>query len=174
MPLTLRNWEQSLHSPAMCSLLPVRDLLDNVMVRTSGAFVAGYEAAGIPSFFQGEDTRNTTKDNQEALIRSLPERSMRLQVRYELTEGCGDLPERYKSELVADNPVLKMLDRQRIGLWREREKHGLYLKRHLHYYFIWDPLIHHQSPEYQFSKEENAAKFFALDEQVHRSYQART
>lgn len=46
MPLTLKKWEQSLHSPAMCSLLPVRDLLDNVMVRTSGAFVAGYEAAG--------------------------------------------------------------------------------------------------------------------------------
>ena len=153
MPLTLKKWEQSLHSPAMCSLLPVRDLLDNVMVRTSGAFVAGYEAAGIPSFFHGEDTRNTTKDNQEALIRSLPERSMRLQVRYELTEGCGDLPDRYKSELMVDNPVLKMLDRQRIGLWREREKRGLYLKRHLHYYFIWDPLIHHQSPEYQFSKK---------------------
>ena len=159
MPLTLKKWEQSLHSPAMCSLLPVRDLLDNVMVRTSGAFVAGYEAAGIPSFFHGEETRNTTKDTQEALIRSLPERSMRLQVRYEVTEGCGDLPDRYKSELVVDNPALKMLDRQRIGLWREREKHGLYLQRRLHYYFIWDPVIHHQSPEYQFSKKKAQQSF---------------
>lgn len=159
MPLTLKKWEQSLHSPAMCSLLPVRDLLNNVIIRTSGSFVAGYEAAGIPSFFHGEETRNTTKDNQEALIRSLPERSMRLQVRYELSEGCGDLPDRYKNELKVDNPILKMLDRQRIGLWREREKHGLYLRRHLHYYFIWDPLIHHQSPEYQFSKRRQQKSF---------------
>ena len=159
MPLTLKKWEQSLHSPAMCGLLPVRDLLDNVIVRTSGAFVAGYEAAGIPSFFHGEETRNTSKDSQEALIRSLSERSMRLQVRYELTEGCGDLPERYKGELVVDNPVLKMLDRQRLGLWGEREKHGLYLQRHLHYYFIWDPVIHHQSPEYQFSKKRTQQSF---------------
>lgn len=159
MPLTLKKWEQSLHSPAMCSLLPVRDMTDSVIIRTSGSFVAGYEAAGIPSFFHGEETRNTTKDNQEALIRSLPERSMRLQVRYELSEGCGDLPDRYKNELKVDNPILKMLDRQRIGLWREREKHGLYLRRHLHYYFIWDPLIHHQSPEYQFSKRRQQKSF---------------
>lgn len=159
MPLTLKKWEQSLHSPAMCGLLPVRDVLHNVIVRTSGAFVAGFEAAGVPSFFHGEETRNTTKDNQEALIRSLPERSMRLQVRYELSEGCGDLPDRYKNELKVDNPILKMLDRQRIGSWREREKHGLYLRRHLHYYFIWDPLIHHQSPDYQFSTKRQQKSF---------------
>ncbi len=43
MPLTLREYEDSMHQPALCELLPVRDLLDGVMIRTSGAFVAGYE-----------------------------------------------------------------------------------------------------------------------------------
>ncbi len=159
MPLTLKKWEQSLHSPPMCGLLPVRDLLDNVLIRTSGAFVGGFEAAGIPSCFHGDETRNTAKETQEALIRSLPERSMRLQVRYEVTEGCGDLPDRYKAELIVENPALQMLDRQRIRLWREREKSGLYLQRHLHYYFVWDPVIHHQSPEYQFFKKKTQQSF---------------
>ena len=50
MPLTMRQWEESLRQPAFCELLPVRDYLDNVMVRTNGSFVAGYEAVGLNTF----------------------------------------------------------------------------------------------------------------------------
>lgn len=78
--------------------MPFRDYLDHVMVRTNGAFVAGYQAAGLNTFFRSDETRNRTKESLEALIRSAPERSMRLQVRYEISEGQGDLPERYVRE----------------------------------------------------------------------------
>ncbi len=46
MPLTLEQHERKLHDPALCEQLPVRDYLDNVVVRTNGAFVAGYELKG--------------------------------------------------------------------------------------------------------------------------------
>ena len=44
MPMTRRQWEDSLRQPALCELLPVRDYLDGCIVRTNGSFVAGYEA----------------------------------------------------------------------------------------------------------------------------------
>jgi hypothetical protein len=47
---------------------------------------------------------NRTKETLEALVRALPERSMRLQVRYEVTEGHGDLTERYVREQRIDKP----------------------------------------------------------------------
>src|ERR1700686_1637308 len=95
MPLTSRQFEDSLRQPAFCQLLPVRDYLDNCIIRTNGAFVAGYETNGLNTFFHADETRNRTKETLEALVRSLPERSMRMQVRYEITEGCGNLPVRY-------------------------------------------------------------------------------
>jgi len=87
MPLTLRQWEDSLRQPALCELLPVRDYLDGCIIRTNGSFVAGYEAIGLNTFFHSDETRNRTKETLEAVVRALPERSMRLQVRYEVTEG---------------------------------------------------------------------------------------
>ena len=91
MPVTLRQWEDSLRQPALCELLPVRDYLDGCVIRTNGCFVAGYETSGLNTFFHADETRNRTKDVLEALVRSLPERSMRMQVRYEVTDGHGDL-----------------------------------------------------------------------------------
>ena len=46
MPLTFAQHEKKKKSPAVCELLPLRDILDKVMVRTNGAFVAGYELRG--------------------------------------------------------------------------------------------------------------------------------
>jgi hypothetical protein len=113
MPLTLRQWEDSLRQPALCELLPVRDYLDGCIIRTNGCFVAGYEAVGLNTFFHSDETRNRTKETLEALVRTLPERSMRMQVRYEVTEGHGDLTERYVREQRIENPVLQALDRER-------------------------------------------------------------
>ena len=46
--MTHAEHEKKLKSPAVCELLPLRDLPNggNVMVRTNGAFVAGYELRG--------------------------------------------------------------------------------------------------------------------------------
>ena len=114
------------------SCYPVRDYLDGCIIRTNGCFVAGYEAIGLNTFFHSDETRNRTKETLEALVRSLPERSMRMQVRYEVTEGHGDLTERYVKEQRIDNPVLQALDRERLRLWNSREEEGHYLRRRLH------------------------------------------
>ena|SRR5438477_12440787 len=82
MPTTIEQRERSLHQPAFSELLPVRDILHDVIVRTTGAFVAGYELSGINSYYHNDEGRNRTKVALEALIRSLPERSMRMQARF--------------------------------------------------------------------------------------------
>jgi hypothetical protein len=145
MPMTRRQWEDSLRQPALCELLPVRDYLDGCIIRTNGSFVAGYEASGLNTFFHADETRNRTKEVLEALVRSLPERSMRMQIRYEVTDGHGDLTERYVKEQRIENAVLQALDRERIRLWNTRQQEGHYLRRRLHVYFIWNPDVHHES-----------------------------
>ena len=93
MPLTLEQHEKKLHDPALCEQLPVRDYLDNVVVRTNGAFVAGYELKGLTSYFASDEGRDRGKLMLEALLRSMPEQSMRVQFRYEVVEDLGDLLE---------------------------------------------------------------------------------
>ncbi|MBV8810311.1 MAG: hypothetical protein JO033_16705 [Acidobacteriaceae bacterium] len=88
MPVTMRQHEASLHQPAFCELLPIRDFIDNVIVRSNGAFVAGYELGGINSYYHSDDARNATKFALEALVRSLAERAMRMQVRFETKLRC--------------------------------------------------------------------------------------
>ena len=162
MPLTMRQWEESLRQPAFCELLPIRDYLDNVMVRTNGSFVAGYEAVGLNTFYHDDDTRNRTKETLESLIRSLPERSMRMQVRYEVDEGNGNLADRYVREQRTENPILQALDRERLRMWRSREGDGEYLHRRLHFYLIWNPEIHHESPEFEWRKTHKKGKSWGL------------
>ena len=110
MPMTIEQHRASLHQPAFSELLPVRDILNDVIIRTTGALVAGYELSGINSYYHNDDGRNRTKLALEALIRSLPERSMRMQVRFEIAEGLGDLRERYQQQLRNQNPTLLALD----------------------------------------------------------------
>ena len=90
MPLTMREHEASLHHSALCELLPIRDYLDQGLVRTNGALVAGYELGGAHSYYHSDDMRNRMKNALETLVRSLPERSMRMQMRFEVVEGLGD------------------------------------------------------------------------------------
>ncbi len=162
MPVTMRQWENSLRQPALCELLPVRDYLDGCIVRTNGCFVAGYEASGLNTFFHTDETRNRTKEALEALVRSLPERSMRMQVRYEVTDGYGDLTERYVTEQRIENPVLQALDRERLRLWSTRQREGHYLQRRLHVYFVWNPDIHHDNPDFEWRKTRKKANTWSL------------
>lgn len=144
MPLTLEQHERKLHDPALCEQLPVRDYLDNVVVRTSGAFVAGYELKGLASYFASDEGRDRGKLMLEALLRSLPEQSMRVQFRYEVVEDLGDLLEQYVVGQRSEREEVAILDRLRVEGWKTKEGDGCYMRTLLHVYFIWDPIIHHR------------------------------
>ncbi|MGD0324886.1 MAG: hypothetical protein ABSD45_14235 [Terriglobia bacterium] len=153
MPVTLQQYEESLSAPSLCEQLRIRDLLDNVAIQVDGSFVAGYELGGVHSYYASDEMRNRAKNGLEALVRSLPERSMRMQVRFEIAEGYGDLVSRYNREQRNESPVLQAVDRVHADLWRSRDCDGLYLRHILHVYFIWNPRIHHQSPDLEWKKK---------------------
>jgi hypothetical protein len=144
VPLTLQQHERRLHVPALCEQLPVRDYLDNVVVRTNGALVAGYELKGLASYFASDEGRDRGKLMLEALLRSLPEQSMRVQFRHETVEDLGDLLEQFVAAQRSQREELAVLDRLRVERWRHRELSGCYMQSLLHVYFIWDPVIHHR------------------------------
>ena len=153
MPVTLEHYEKSLASPPLCEQLRIRDLLDGVAIQIDGSFVAAYELSGEHSYYSSDEMRNRTKNSLEALVRSLPERSMRMQLRFEIAEGAGDLVSRYKREQRSDSPILQALDRLRVDQWRAKDSTGGYLRHILHVYFIWNPKIHHQSPDFELKKK---------------------
>jgi type IV secretory pathway VirB4 component len=144
MPMSYAEHDKKLKVPAVCELLPLRDLPmgDNIMVRTNGAFVAGYELKGILSYFATDDDRNRSKSLLEALLRGVPDVSMRIQFRYEISEHLGDLFDNYVDQERTDQAVVRALDAHRLDMWREKEKAGYYFEPRLHIYFIWDPRIH--------------------------------
>ena len=142
MPLTLEQHERKLRDPAMCEQLPVRDYLDNIVVRTNGAFVAGYELKGLASYFASDEGRDRGKLMLEALLRSLPEQSMRVQFRYEVVEDLGDLLEQYGEAQQSERAEVIALDELRVERWRMKEANGHYMRPLLHVYFIWDPVVH--------------------------------
>lgn len=146
-PQTVAKHDESLRKPALCELLPVREYLDGVMVQVDGSLVAGYELDGLNSFYHDDDMRNRSKHALEALIRSLPERSMRLQMRFEITEGIGDVRTAYPRLNRNENPVLQEIDRLRMKRWDANAASGYYLRHLLHAYFIWNPRIHHELAE---------------------------
>ncbi len=153
MSVTVARYEQSMSAPPLCEQLRVRDLLDNVAVQIDGSMVAGFEVGGIQSYYASDEARNRIKGLLEALVRSLPERSMRMQVRFEISEGTGDLVSRYVRERRNESQLLRELDHLRVELWRSRELAGFYLQHFLHLYFIWNPRIHHQSPDLEWKRK---------------------
>ena len=144
MPLTAEQHERKLTDPALCEQLPVRDYLDNIVVRTNGAFVAGYELSGLASYFASDEGRDRGKLMLEALLRSLPEQSMRVQFRYEVVEDLGDLLDRYIAGQHSEHDEVIALDGLRIERWKGKQVSGCYMRPLLHVYFIWDPVVHHR------------------------------
>jgi hypothetical protein len=143
--LTWEQHERELEGPAVCEQLAVRDYLDNVMVRTNGALVAAYELRGITSYFASDQDRDRSKVMLGALLKAIPERSVRVQVRYEVVEDLGDLFETYAAQDRSDHEIGYALDAVRVEAWRRKAEIGLYLRPRLHAYLIWDPLIHHRA-----------------------------
>jgi type IV secretory pathway VirB4 component len=144
MPMTYAEHEKKLKAPAVCELLPLRDLPDgdDVMIRTNGAFVAGYELRGVLAYFATDVDRNQTKSMLEALFRSVPDVSMRIQFRYEISEHLGDLLDSYVGQQRADQAEVMALDAHRLKMWMEKEHNGFYFETRLHVYLIWDPRVH--------------------------------
>src|SRR6516165_10778937 len=153
MPLKMEQYQKSLAQPPLCEQLKVRDLTDDLLIQLNGSFVAAYRADGIHSYYASDDERNRVKLALEAMIRSLPERSMRLQVRFETAEGDGGLIARYNREQHSPNAVLQAIDREQFDAWLKKNLDGHYLEHMLHFYFIWDPRIHHQSPEFEWGRK---------------------
>src|SRR5689334_10558390 len=137
MPVTWEQHEKKLDDPALCEQLPVRDYLDNVMVRTSGALVAGYELRGITSYFGSDEERDRGKVMLGALLKSIPEQSMRVQLRYEVVEDLGGLLEVYASGDRSGHEIGQILDATRLEAWRQKADAGHYLRPLLHIYLIW-------------------------------------
>jgi hypothetical protein len=153
MPVTMEKYGRSLKEPALAEQLKIRDLLDNVAIQVNGSLVAGFELSGLHSYYGSDDDRNRTKGLLEALLRSLPERSMRVQMRFEIAEGTGDLIGRYNAQQRNPGAALQALDRARVETWRSRDAAGYYLCDFLHAYFIWDPKIHHHSPDFEWKRK---------------------
>lgn len=141
MPITVADHEREIEEPALCEQLPVRDYLDKVMVRTSGAFVAGYRLGGLAAYFVADEERDRAKYLLGALLRSLPEQSMRLQLRAELVEDLGDLVPAYAGRHQSSNEVAQALDAERIGAWERREAEGGYTRLLVSAYLVWDPRL---------------------------------
>ena len=110
MPTTWTQHEESLSEPGLCELLPIRDFLDGVMVRLPGELVAGYELKGAISYFADDAGLNTIKTHLEALLRTIPEESMRLQFRFEVTEDLGNLLQQYQNSSKSENEATRAMD----------------------------------------------------------------
>jgi len=142
MPKTMAQHERSLHDPAICELLNIRDFLDGVMVRNDGCYVAGYRVAGALTYFADDDGRNEAKTMLESLLRAIREQSMRLQFRYEVIEGLNNLLDQYRDASRSENPQVQLLDGRRMEVWAEKERHGGFLTRIAAVYLVWDPVRH--------------------------------
>ena len=125
MPLTMEQYQKSLAQPPLCEQLKVRDLTDDLLIQLNGSFVAGYRVSGIHSYYASDEERNRTKLVLEALIRSLPERSMRLQVRFEIAEGAEDLIARYNREQQNPSAVLAGSRSRTVRRLAEEKRRGL-------------------------------------------------
>ncbi len=142
MPILQSQFLKSLDDPPFCEQLPVLDYVDDLIVRTDGSLVAGYELQGASTYFADDDSRERAKMLVEALLRAIPERSVRMQIRYEVVEDCGGLIERYIGQSRSHETRVREIDQVRVKSWRDKQSNGYYLRPILHLYFIFDPVEH--------------------------------
>ena len=148
-----KQHEFELHNPAMAEELRIRDILDGVAVMTSGVFVAAYELSGLYSYYHTEEMRNRAKESLEAVLRSMPERSMRFHLRFEIRQDTGDVIRRYADCARSSNTVLASIDEERRTRWLEKETAGEFLDYRLYAMFYWDPLTHQSEPGHEWEEK---------------------
>ena len=151
--MTSRQHELEMRNPAFCEELRIRDILDEVAVTTGGSFAAAYELSGLHSQYHTEEMRNRAKESLEAALRSMPERSMRLHLRYEIRQDAGGVIGGYADGSRSSNAVLAAIDRERSSRWSEKEAAGEFLDYRLYAIFHWDPVIHRSEPGREWEQE---------------------
>lgn len=127
---------------SMAELFPIRDFLDDVMVRSDGCYVAGYRLQGAHTYFGGETERNGVNFQLDALLRACQEESMRIQVRYEIDDNAASVLKSYEDATSTDYQPAIDMDRERLVRWQERAAAGEFLNRTTTIYFIWSPEMH--------------------------------
>ncbi len=133
------------NGPSMAEMLPIRDFLDDVMVRLDGCFVAGYRLDGSATYYGSAEDRNTLNANLDSILRTCPEESMRVQVRYEVDDAVDDVIENYVGARRTEYAPAQRLDVDRERIFRARAAKGHFLSRKLAIYFIWDPEQHRRT-----------------------------
>jgi hypothetical protein len=129
----------------MAELFPIRDFLDNVMVRTDGCYVAGYRLEGSATYYGSSAERNELNSRLDSLLRTCPEESLRVQVRYEVNDTVGDVLDQYVDGRRTDFEPALLLDIARERGFRNRAQRGDFLSRKLTMFFIWDPEAHRKT-----------------------------
>jgi type IV secretory pathway VirB4 component len=152
-PTSSRRHELEMHNPALCEELRVRDILDNVGVMTNGTLVAAYELSGVHSHYHTEDMRNRAKESFEAVLRSMPERSMRFHLRFEIRQDAGDVIGRYASCARNTKAVLASIDEERCSRWAQKEALGEFHDYRPYAMFYWDPVIHQTQPGHEWEQK---------------------
>jgi hypothetical protein len=143
MPETTKQIENRAKNPAFCSLLPLLEFVDNYIVLRNGALSALYSVSPLNTYYQSDEQRNRTSEALHASLRALPDnRALRLQVRYEVTEGAGALLDNWEQQLRSPHPVLRALDNEQLHAWRERDERGEFLRRHYIVGFRLDPRLY--------------------------------
>lgn len=173
MPEPTKQVENAAKNPAFCSLIPLLELVDNYEVLRHGPLSALYRVSPLNSYFQSDEERNEASEALHALLRTMPDnRALRLQVRYETTEGVGTLLDNFEAQLRSRHPVLAALDREQLQAWRARNERGEFLKRHYTVGFQSDPRLYTLLDE-PFGKSTDLALLgrFLPGYQIQRSYE---
>src|SRR6185436_6033970 len=108
-----------------------------------------YDLSGVHSHYHTEEMRNRAKESFEAVLRSMPERSMRLQLRFEVRQDTGDVIGRYVSCSRNTNVVLASMDEERCSRWSKKEAAGEFHDYRPYAMFYWDPVIHQTEPGHE-------------------------
>jgi hypothetical protein len=143
MPETTKQVENAAKNPAFCSQIPLLEFVDNYTVLRNGAQSAMYKVSPLNTYFQSDERRNETSEALHALLRTMPDnRALRLQIRYDTTEGVGALLDNWEGQLRSPHPVLVALDGEQLTTWRERDRRGEFIRRHYKIGFQLDPRLY--------------------------------
>ena len=94
------------------------------------------------TYFGDDPALNEMHARIEALLRAIPEESMRVQFRYEVVENTNGLIDRYEALQRTESEIARRMDTIRMEGWRKEEEDGAFLTRLAAVYFIWDPALH--------------------------------
>ena len=143
MPETTKQVDNAAKNPAFCSQIPLLEFVDDYTVLRNGALSALYKVSPLNTYYQSDEQRNEISEALHALLRTMPDnRALRLQIRYDTTEGVGALLDNWEGQLRSSHPVLAAVDGEQFKTWRERDRRGEFIKRQYRIGFQLDPRLY--------------------------------